>query len=95
MVPHKITTRVSTWLPIVTRCPLSIFPDFVYVYVTFDGFQELYEVRRALRKRFQWRKMFMENIAAEIMDLYPNAIKVEVRILTGRHVAAAYREQTK
>jgi hypothetical protein len=39
--------------------------------------------------------MFMENIAAEVMDMYPNAIKVEVRILTGRHVAAAHREQTK
>lgn len=93
MSSSKITTRVSTWLPIITRCPLAVLPDVIYIYVTFDGFEELFKVRKELRKNYSMKRMFMEDIANDVLETYPNAIKCEVKLLTGRHVATAERSE--
>lgn len=87
----KLNVRVTHWLPIVTRCPLSVWPDFIYITVDFPRFAELYEVRRRLRAIAQGKRMFMEDIAQSVYDAMPTATRVEVRLLTGRHVVTLER----
>jgi hypothetical protein len=84
-------TKVSHWLPIITRCPVNNMPDVIYVYLTFDQFEELYAVRKELHRLLQGKKMFMEDIAQLMLDRYPTAIEAEVRLLTGRHVVIISR----
>lgn len=83
--------RVSHWLPIVTRCPVNGLPDVVYVYAHFGSFAELYAVRKIIRKTCMWRKAFMEDLAQDVLTALPDAAQVEVRLLTGRHIAVASR----
>ena len=85
-------TVVTHWLPIVTRCPLSVFPDLIFIRVHFSGFQELYTVRKFLRKRFSFRKMFMEDIASEVLNCFTGSCrKVEVRLMFKKHVVTIER----
>jgi hypothetical protein len=82
------TVTFSHWLPIVTICPVNNLPDFIYVYLTFpaDMFQELYALRKQMRKvATANRKCFMEEVAWHLQEAFPHA-DVEVRLLTGRHV---------
>ena len=90
---HKVTTRVTTWLPIITRCPLAKLPDIIYIAVTFNSFEELFKVRKELRKNYSMKRMFMEDIAKDVLETYPNAIKCEVSLVTRRHVATAERSE--
>lgn len=85
-VRRVLALTVRHWLPIVTFCPVNNLPDLVYVSVEFDSFAELYAVRKTIRKRVAWRKMFMEDVAAAISELYPQARSVTVRLAFDRHV---------
>lgn len=94
LLPRNMRTRVSHWLPIVTRCPLARLPDFVYVYVYFTGaFAEMKEVRQKVRKEISWRKGFMETLAIRLLEKFPTAEAVEVRLLFGRHKVLARRSK--
>jgi hypothetical protein len=78
-------TKVTHWLPIVTFCPVNNLPDLIYIQCTFPGFEELYAVRKKIRKIIQWRKLYMETVCEEIQKAFPHAIAVEVSLLFGRH----------
>lgn len=85
-IKKELKIRIGHWLPIITFCPVNGKPDFLFLYVTFNSWVELFEVRKAMYNRFMWRKMFMETVASELHDLFPNAIAIEVRLMTNRHV---------
>lgn len=86
MPEHHVELTISHWLPIMTFCPVNNLPDFVYIYVTFDSFEELYNIRKLIRKKVSFRKMFMEDIATKLINEIEGAVKVQVRLLTSRHV---------
>lgn len=86
MPEHKLRLTVSHWLPLVTFCPVNGLPDVIYVYVTFETFEELYAVRKQLRKLVSFKKMFMEEVAETLLSKIKGAVEVEVKLLTGRHV---------
>lgn len=86
MPEHKLRLTVSHWLPLVTFCPVNGLPDVIYVYVTFETFEELYAVRKQLRKLVSFKKMFMEEVAETLLNKIEGAVEVEVKLLTGRHV---------
>lgn len=82
---------ISHWLPIITRCPLSIIPDFVYVTVWFkDGFHELYAVRKRIKKRIAWKRAFMEDLATELTKEFKDAWKIRVALMGKRHIVDIY-----
>lgn len=93
------TSRVVThrhWLPIITFCPVNNLPDLIYVTVVFQNkFVELYKLRKNIRRAVSMRKMFMEDIADLISDMYPSAIKVEVRLAFNRHVVTVFPIEVK
>jgi hypothetical protein len=88
---NMLQLRISHWLPIVTFCPVNRLPDFIYITITFRSFEELYAVRKRIRKIAAWRLRFMEDIAQDILYAFPTAYEVEVRLLTGRHVVTIGR----
>ena len=77
---------VGHWLPIVTFCPVNNLPDLIYVRVEFGTFAELYAVRRKVRKLVAWRRMYMEQVAAAVLDEFPTATRVTVALLFNRHI---------
>lgn len=86
-------TVFTTWLPILTICPVNNLPDLVYVEVehaTDDpkDFKELYSVRREIRKAALkgGRKKFMEKVAEDVLAAFPWARKVTVRLCFNKHV---------
>ena len=82
---------VTHWLPIITRCPLSIFPDFVYVEVDYvvgspaNYFPELYNIRKRIRKTIKGKRAYMEDLAAMLANEFPEAVAVKVRLPFNRH----------
>jgi hypothetical protein len=83
---------IRHWLPIITRCPISIFPDLIYVTIEFENnFQELYEVRRKIRKCISGQKAFMEDLAEYIFMQFPTCKSVTLRLLFNRHVVSITR----
>lgn len=88
------SVTISHWLPILTRCPVNGLPDALYVSVTFKGYQlhELYAVRRRMRKALQWKKIYMEDAADEVLLAFPDAAVVRVSLATGRHVVTIVNE---
>jgi hypothetical protein len=81
------STRITTWLPIVGLCPVNKLPDLFYVAVTFeDEFQELYAVRKRIRRIASWRYGFMEDTVAALAHEFPSAVQIELSLLFGRHV---------
>jgi hypothetical protein len=86
-----VQLRISHWLPIITFCPVNRLPDFIYITVSFDSFQELYAIRKRIRKAASWKLRFMEDIAVDLTLEFPTATEVEVRLLTGRHVVIIRR----
>jgi NADPH-dependent 7-cyano-7-deazaguanine reductase QueF len=88
--PHCVVESTYThWLPLITRCPLSWLPDFVYVKVTTRETLDLYEVRKEIYA-YRWRKMFMEDLAVDIAEriegvFLVDVLRVEVTLLFGRH----------
>lgn len=83
----QVTATITHWLPIITFCPVNGLPDVLYIQLLFeDPIPELYGVRRMLRKNFMWRKMYMEDVAKEAMQLYPDAAQAIVRLAFDRHV---------
>ena len=83
-----LRVSISHWLPVVTFCPVNKLPDLLYVTVTFEGgdFKELYGVRKRIRKVAAWKLRFMESIAMDLRDEFPDAVEVRVELVTGRHV---------
>ena len=78
--------KLSHWFPIITICPISRLPDLLYVTVTFKNqFVELYDFRKQL-KVFNFKQRFMEGIAIDLRRMFPNAVEIEVKLLTGRHI---------
>ena len=86
-----MTTVVTHWFPIVTFCPVNGLPDLIFISITFDGFEELYAVRKQLR-RFWFRRAFMENIALEVLELFETAERVDVRLLFSKHLVSVTRD---
>jgi hypothetical protein len=85
--------RIRHWLPIVTFCPVNHLPDLVWIEVEFaNEFQELYAVRRRVRKIAAWRKMFMEDVAQAVYFAFPTCKSVTVRLALDRHVVTYTRE---
>lgn len=85
-------TKVTHWFPIVTFCPVNNLPDFIYIRCTFESFEELYAVRKKIRKLIQWRRMFMETVCEEIQKEFPHAISVEVTLLFNKHMVLFTKE---
>lgn len=81
---RKLTIR--HWLPIITVCPVNNLPDLIYVSVEFDSFVELYKARKMIRKCASWKRMYMEDIAEAVSELFPQAVSVTVRLAFNRHV---------
>ena len=81
---RRLTVR--HWLPIVTICPVNNLPDLIYVSVEFSTFVELYKARKMIRKCASWKRMYMEDIAEAISELFPQAESVTVRLAFNRHV---------
>lgn len=79
------------WLPIVTFCPVNSLPDLIYVTVELsnDKIVDLYKVRKTIRKAVSFKKMYMEDVAARILEEFPEAI-VTVRLAFNRHVVQVY-----
>ena len=82
---------ITHWLPIVTFCPVNNLPDLIYVSITFEDFQELYEVRRKIKRAAQFKKMFMEDICTMVYDMYPTALEVQVRLVFSKHTVNEVR----
>lgn len=81
------STRITTWLPIVGLCPVNKLPDLFYVAVTFENeFQELYSIRKRIRRVASWRYGFMETVVEDLAKEFPSAVQIELSLLFGRHV---------
>lgn len=88
----RTRVKLSHWLPIITRCPLSIIPDFVYVELHIeDNFVELYDARKKLRKLLSWRCSYMEDLAARVLDAFPGVNGVTVRLMFNIHSVTVTR----
>lgn len=85
-----IVVTYTHWLPIVTFCPKNNLPDFIYIRVKFKDaqFNDLYEVRRKIKKAVQWKRMYMEEVAAEIVNEFPDAIEIVVKLIFNKHYIA-------
>lgn len=81
---RRLTVR--HWLPIVTICPVNNLPDLIYISVEFSSWIELYKVRKMIRKCVSWKRIFMEDVADQISELFPYADSVTVRLAFSRHV---------
>ncbi len=81
---RRMELTVTHWLPIVTFCPVNNLPDLIFISVTFRDFTELYAVRRQLRT-LNWRKMFMEDVAKSVSDMFPEAKRVTVKLMFNKH----------
>jgi hypothetical protein len=89
MAVHTIITH---WFPIVTFCPVNNLPDFIFVKCTFDKFEELYEVRRRIRRAVQWKKMYMEEVCERIQQEFQQATTIEVSLMFGKHTVKFTKE---
>lgn len=93
-MPRNITRlTIRHWIPIVTFCPVNHLPDLIYISLEFEGFIELYEIRRKIRKLIGFRKLFMEDVASLVMDEFASAEQVTVRLAFNRHVVRIYKEK--
>lgn len=89
----NITVTVRHWLPIVTICPVNNLPDLIYISVTHvNRFAELYKVRRHIKKVASFKRMFMEDIGKQVLEEFPDATEVSVRLAFNRHVVTLTRE---
>jgi len=87
-------TQVRHWLPIITFCPVNHLPDLIYVEVAFRDdllddsapVHELYGIRKRIRKIAQFKKKFMEDIAADLFREFTTCDYVTVTLAFGRHV---------
>lgn len=85
-----LRVSISHWLPVITFCPVNRLPDFLYITVTFENeFQELYAIRKRIRKVASWKLKFMEDIAADLRKEFPSAVNIKVQLIFGRHVILA------
>ena len=84
------STVIRHWLPIITFCPVNGLPDVIYISVEFTEFTELYAVRKKIRKATMWKKMFMEDISEVVRKLFPESVKITVRLAFDRHVVKIY-----
>jgi hypothetical protein len=94
-----VNTRVtySHWFPIVTRCPLSWRPDFLFAEVILDqpaAFLDLYEMRkRWFHVPFMRSEIFMEDLARGIMNrvtstplMSAKRVTVRLRLAFSKHI---------
>lgn len=85
---------IRHWVPVITVCPVNKLPDLIYISVGFtlsEGeFVELYAVRRMLRK-YNFKCMFMEDIAKAVLSEFPECSFVEVRLFLNRHIVREER----
>ena len=82
---NRFLMRITHWLPIITFCPVNKLPDAIFITVEFTGFAELYAVRKAIRKTAAWRLDFMEDIAQDVLEKFPEARAVELRLMFNKH----------
>lgn len=83
---NKTVTKITHWLPIITFCPLSIFPDFIFVTLLFENeFVELYGARKRIRKAIQFKRDFMENLLENLKKEFPNAKEISIRLAFNKH----------
>jgi hypothetical protein len=77
-----------------TFCPVNRLPDFVYVTVTFENhFEELYAIRKRIRKTISGQTAFMEDLANKLSLEFPEAVEVELALITRRHVVTIKRSR--
>lgn len=93
MVDVKQIVTIRHWLPIVTFCPVNKLPDLVYISVTFEGdeINELYAVRREVRRLIGGKRLYMEDIAELVLMEFPNASEVRVALAFNRHIVIRRR----
>lgn len=84
-------TEISHWFPIITRCPLSVWPDFIKITLLTTQFIELYEARRRMRQLVSGKRMFMEDIAKMVLQQFPEADACTVKLWMGPHSTTVYR----
>ena len=86
---------ISHWFPIITICPVTKLPDFLYATITFedDKFHELYEIRKRIKKVSMWRYCFMEDVAKSLLHEFSDAAEIRITLLTGRHKIILRRNQ--
>lgn len=90
---EKLVTKITHWFPIITFCPLSIFPDFIFVTVKFENeFVELYQARKKMRKKIQFKRDFMENLLKEVAEEFPNAKEISIRLAFNKHETKIVRD---
>ena len=80
----KMKTTVTTWLPIITFCPVNKLPDLIFIEAEFGNFRELYGVRKKMRKLVSFKCMFMEDVASVVREEL-GADKVVVRLVFNKH----------
>lgn len=90
---HQVVT-IRHWMPIMTFCPVNHLPDFVYCSVTFEGDEvnELYAVRKKMRKVISGRKAFMETLARDLAEAFPKASIATVTLMFNRHEVTIINE---
>ena len=77
------------WLPIVTRCPVNGLPDVLWAEVSTSSMIDLYVVRERCFGGLFMRKIFMEDVANEVLKRAPD--RSDARIGAGRAALALGR----
>lgn len=80
------------WLPRLTICPVNGLPDLIYCTVAIDNsHHDLYVVRKKVASIVPFRrKAYMEDIAQDLVEAFPEATYVEVRLAFNRHIVRMY-----
>lgn len=78
--------EITHWLPIITRCPLARLPDVIYATVIVeDHFVELFAARKRIRRTLTGKRKFMELLAQDLLEEFPESSEVRISLLFGRH----------
>ena len=87
------TSLITHWLPIATFCPVNNLPDLIFVEMTVQNeFVELYSARRIIRKILSGKTIFMEEVAELVLNAFPQAKSVKVRLMFNKHVVEYKRQ---
>lgn len=90
---NNVSVSISNWIPLVVICPVSKLPDFFYVKVIFDGtfLDEVYPVRKRLRKVLNFKDIHMSDLAEAVFSEFENATAVEFKFIGSRFTTTMTR----
>jgi len=83
---------ITHWFPIITKCPENDLPDFLFATVEFKGWEELYEIRKEMKRDFFMKRIYMEDVAQKIFERFPQASACEVRLAFNKHKVRLTRD---